>query len=230
VACSRGKASPDQVTRLRLFADSAGYCQNPDCARELFAAPDSGPIHIGEMAHIFAANDQGPRANTELSAADRGAYDNLILLCPTCHTIIDKAPDAFPDDTLRRWKQDRSDKLAGVFGAVRHDTRKAVRSAIEPLMRESKHILEEYGPGTDAKYDPESNALEVWTRKVLAKIIPNNRRIIAILDANRELMTNAEPQVLEYMRQHTDDVAARHLEGMTGGRQYPAEMERMMED
>ena len=56
------------------------------------------------MAHVFAAADDGPRANAELTEAERGRYDNLILLCPTCHTIIDKASDEYPDATILRWK------------------------------------------------------------------------------------------------------------------------------
>ena len=75
--CSRGKANPKQNTRIRLFADSGGYCQNPGCAHELFLDLDSGPIHVAEMAHIFAANDDGPRGNVVLSEAERGTYETL---------------------------------------------------------------------------------------------------------------------------------------------------------
>lgn len=41
------KSIPAEVTR-RLFTNSAGYCQNPDCLRELFPEEMGGLIHIAE--------------------------------------------------------------------------------------------------------------------------------------------------------------------------------------
>jgi hypothetical protein len=67
MSCPRGVAAPDQHTKLRLFAASAGYCQNPSCGFALFFDTGSKRIHIAEMAHVFAASNRGPRANDELS-------------------------------------------------------------------------------------------------------------------------------------------------------------------
>lgn len=226
LGCSRGKANPNQNTRIRLFADSAGYCQNPGCTRELFVDLDSGPIHVAELAHIFAASDDGPRGNVELSEAERGAYENLILLCANCHTMIDM--NDFPDAMIRVWKRERIERLAALFGAVRLPSREALRARVEPLMRENKCILDEYGPETDARYDPESNGAAIWTRKVLTKILHNNRRMLSILDANIDHVMGDERFVLEAFRQHIDDLTARHLEGVTGGRRYPEGMMTMM--
>jgi len=33
-------------------------------------------------------------------------YVNLILLCPSCHTHVDKAPEEYPEDLLKKWKKD----------------------------------------------------------------------------------------------------------------------------
>lgn len=228
MACNRGRANPNQNTRLRLFADSAGYCQNPNCTHALFVDLDSGATHVAEMAHIFAATDGGPRSKAELSDEERGAYENLILLCANCHTMIDKAANDFPDAMIASWKRDRIERLAMLFGAVHLPTREAVRSLIEPLMRENKHILDNYGPETDARYDPESNGAKIWTRKVISKILPNNRRMLSILDANADHMMEDESAALEAFRQHIDDLAARHLEGIPGGRRYPNGMRTIM--
>ena len=68
LGCSRGRANPSANTRIRLFANSAGYCQNPACARALFVETAKGDaVHFAEMAHLFAASNVGPRANTNLS-------------------------------------------------------------------------------------------------------------------------------------------------------------------
>lgn len=229
MACSRGQANPNAITRIRLFADSAGYCQNPACTRQLFVEITSGEaVHFAEIAHIVAASDDGPRSNASLRDAERGAYDNLILLCANCHTIIDKVPDVYPDTRIGQWKRDRSDHLAALFGAVHMSSRDEVHAAIEPLMTANKVTLENYGPNSGAQFDPESDAPEAWRRKVLNVIIPSNKKIIAILDKNRDHMIGRELQTLEEFRQHVDDLVARHLEGITEARLFPPAMNRMM--
>jgi hypothetical protein len=229
LTCSRGKANPTANTRIRLFADSAGYCQNPACTRQLFVETSSGEsIHVAEMAHIFAARDDGPRPNASLSEAERGAYENLILLCANCHTTVDKAPSDYPDMMIRQWKRDRADHLAALFGSVRLASRAEVRATIEPLMKANKVTLDTYGPGSDAQFEPESDMPQAWRRKILGVIVPNNKRILVILDKNRDHMMASELVTLEEFRQHIDDLIARHLEGVTGGRLFPAAMNRMM--
>jgi len=185
-------------------------------------------VHFAEMAHIFAASDDGPRGAGGLTKAERGAYENLILLCTKCHTVIDKAPTAYPDTMIRSWKQTRADHLAALFGAVPLETRAQVRAAIDTPMAANKVVLETYGPGSEARFDPESDAPALWRRKVLGTIIPNNKKIGAILEKNRHHMVGREPVTFEEFRQHTDDLIARHLEGAFGGKMFPRAMNDMM--
>lgn len=65
----------DENTKRRLYAESMGRCMNPDCQIELFK--EKGDII--EKAHIV------PYCET----ADN-AYENLVVLCPNCHTDFDK--------------------------------------------------------------------------------------------------------------------------------------------
>jgi len=230
MSCYRGKASPDQHTKLRLFADSAGFCQHPSCQRSLFVETDSRNLHIAEMAHVFAANDNGPRAEVELTEEERGAYENLILLCPLCHTIIDKAPEDFPDILLVEWKRRHVERIAAVFGAVKYESRRAAREAIEPPLAENWVIFDEYGPENEYRFDPESELAQVWQRRVRSRILPNNRKVLAILDANRCHLRGQELTTLEQFRQHVDDMEARHLgEGLTTvGRRFPDRMQAIL--
>lgn len=59
---------------------------------------------FGEQAHIVAEEEGGPRGKSPLTAAQRNSYPNLILLCPTHHTKIDKAPDEYPVELLHQIK------------------------------------------------------------------------------------------------------------------------------
>ena len=229
--CCRGDANPDAGTRIRLFADSAGYCQNPNCVQRLFVETSNGKtIHFGEMAHIIAASKNGPRSSLKLISKERGSYENLILLCANCHTKIDKAPHEFTDDTIRQWKRTRAERLVSLFGICTYTSRDDVRIAIEPLLQANKLTFEEYGPSSEACFNLESETPSVWLRKVLGSIIPNNKRILAILDQNRKLMVGHELRTLEEFRQHNDDLIARHVANEDGGMKFPEAMDRIMVD
>jgi hypothetical protein len=183
------------------------------------------------MAHVFAANDQGPRADAALSEEERGAFENLVLLCPLCHTLIDKAPELYTDVVILGWKRTHAAKLQSLFGVTVFETRGSTRSAIEDLLRENHQIFQDYGPHIDEASNPESGAAKRWSRKVLQKIIPNSRKILANLDANKCHLNCDEIGTLEKFRQHIDDLEARHIEGYReGASQFPKGMSNILVD
>lgn len=224
--CTRGQANPDQQTKLRLFADSGGYCQRPECTNRLFRDTGSKNIHIAEMAHIIAAGKKGPRASTSLTAPQKGSYDNLILLCANCHTTIDKAPADFPDSMIQEWKRKHVDRITSLFGAVEYPDRAGARKAIEPILAENRAVFDQYGPHNDYSANPESDVAKVWQRKVRAIILPNNRRVLTVLDANRRHLDGGEAKTLETFRQHIDDLEAKHIGEGSGdvASRFPAGM------
>ena len=214
----------------KLFADSAGYCQNPNCLRNLFE-DSKNIIHVAEMAHIFSASNNGPRAKIELTEQERGEYENLILLCSNCHTIIDKAEKDYPDKLIEQWKINHKLKIDNLFGAVEYISRKEARIAIEPILSENRTIFEIYAPIAGKWFSPESDCVEIWYAKIKSYILPNNRKILAILDANRKYLIEKEANVLEVYRQHIDDFEARHIGGgRFGGIEFPAELSNILKD
>lgn len=66
---------------------------------------------VGQIAHIAAHSDDGPRADKALSGADRDRYENLILLCPTHHTVVDKQSSTYTVADLRQWKHDHEKRV-----------------------------------------------------------------------------------------------------------------------
>jgi len=231
MACSRGAASPDSYTQRRLFAASAGYCQNPGCANKLFVDASGKSVHIAEMAHVFAANDGGPRAKLELTEAERGAFENLVMLCANCHTMVDKAPDAFADSMMLAWKREHSNKLQALFRAVQFDSRVAAHHIVEPLLEQNFAIFQQYGPHIDDACNPLFGAAEQWKRKMLTRILPNSRRILAVLDANRRLLNENEKTTLERFRQHIDDLEAFHIEDSNeDASRFPAELSDILKE
>jgi hypothetical protein len=90
-----------------LWGRAAGRCAMPECRVEVFAdAADYDPIVVfGDIAHVAAAADKGPRANAQLTTAQRNDYDNLLLLCKNCHTRIDGQKRSYTVERLTDIKQ-----------------------------------------------------------------------------------------------------------------------------
>jgi hypothetical protein len=61
------------------------------CKMEL--SPSGDKYTLGEMAHIVGRSVDGPRGKENLPFDERDSYANLILLCPTHHSEIDKDSD-----------------------------------------------------------------------------------------------------------------------------------------
>lgn len=89
-----------------LWGGAAGRCSNPRCRRELIEVLPSGKrVHVGEHAHVIADSPAGPRGRAGSTRAVTDPYENHILLCGTCHTLIDKSPGDFPPELLHAWKR-----------------------------------------------------------------------------------------------------------------------------
>ena len=59
---------------------------------------------LGEQAHIVGEKEDAARGHSSLSADERDSYHNLILLCPTHHTEIDKNEKDWPVEKLHQKK------------------------------------------------------------------------------------------------------------------------------
>nr|WP_052272440.1 HNH endonuclease [Leisingera sp. ANG-M7] len=165
------------------------------------------------MAHIFAANDGGPRSNGELSEEDRASYSNLILLCANCHTLIDKEPETYTNDLVTAWKREHIERLSGLFGLQVFKTRQELRGAIDPLLRENRAIHQAFGPDAEYQFNPEAPEAISWKSKVRVSLIPNSNRILLLLDANSALLDEDEKAIVEQFRMHINGLISRHLDG-----------------
>jgi len=65
------------------------------------------PVNVGEIAHIRGKAPGTARYDPNMSDEDRAHESNGLLLCPTCHTRVDKDWARFPPETLQRWRRER---------------------------------------------------------------------------------------------------------------------------
>jgi len=61
-------------------------------------------IFVGEIAHIAAAEEGGKRWNESMDDKQRNSNDNLIVLCPNHHTLIDSDEDIYTTSMLLETK------------------------------------------------------------------------------------------------------------------------------
>ncbi|MEU8194663.1 hypothetical protein AB0C10_12885 [Microbispora amethystogenes] len=95
MAQAQRRRIPDE-TRRALFDATDRKCTI--CRRPLDI--EGGTRHIGEMGHIAPHSPDGPRREAA-RPADVDGFDNLMLLCPSCHRTIDKEPGLWPEPYLR---------------------------------------------------------------------------------------------------------------------------------
>lgn len=95
-----------------LFALSGNRCAHPECPQSIIesATEHSTDFVAGHISHIYAHSDDGPRGRPGMSNDERNQPDNLLLLCPTHHAIVDGQHETYPADLLHKWKQQHERK------------------------------------------------------------------------------------------------------------------------
>lgn len=150
----------DENIKRKLYAESMGRCMNPNCQTELFNANGD----IIEKAHIV------PYCKTK-----ENTYENLIILCPNCHTKYDKN-ELFTVDEVKGWKQLRKEELERVFCKKFHSFDE-LKAKVVPLLLENKSIYENYYL---------NNEKALWD-KFEPKILINNRKLKELFKNNLSL-------------------------------------------
>jgi hypothetical protein len=102
-------SSTISVTVTKILALKTGNkCAAPGCNQKL--AVDGNNINgvsvVGEIAHIAGEYLGAARYDSNMTPAQRNAYANLLFLCPTHHTQIDKPGNTYSVATLTQWKAD----------------------------------------------------------------------------------------------------------------------------
>lgn len=113
---------PTKQTIKRLFALSGNVCAFPNCELPMV---DSSGVVTGQICHIHAKSESGPRFNRLLSIKELHDFDNLILLCGYHHKVIDDKPEIYTAKALYELKDShestvgRSERLEDNFYAQR---------------------------------------------------------------------------------------------------------------
>ena len=109
---------PDKTQKL-LWAKAAGRCEYRGCNVDLtgdLAAGRQDPL-FGFIAHVVGDSADGPRGDAVRSPLLAKAFDNLMLMCPKHHKLIDvDAEEAHPEDLLLSMKAEHERRVELVCG------------------------------------------------------------------------------------------------------------------
>lgn len=196
-------AIKDQDIKL-LWGRAAGRCSNPACNADLTVILEDDPAYnVGEMAHIIAHAPGGPRGRI---GGGSDTYDNLILLCPTCHRHVDKSPaGTFTEEQLLDWKRQAEERRQDQTKAPRFSSFEELKGAVARRLLENGQIARVIGPKSDiAARDPGSNAAQLWDLRKLSTIVPNNAFIVNAITANADLVPEAAFGVFLQFKDHAE--------------------------
>jgi hypothetical protein len=124
---------------------SGGHCYWPGCTESVIREVE-GRVHITvEIAHIRAANRNGPRYDELMTDDQRSDFRNLMLLCDPHHDLVDdkKKENFYTTEVLTRWKTQREANPREALNRLRDVTPSGLRKIVaEGLAQRDSNLLD----------------------------------------------------------------------------------------
>ena len=155
-----------------LYGLSGNRCAFPGCTINLIepATEESDAAVIAQKSHIYAISTAGPRGTAGLTEKELNSHENLILLCPTHHALVDAQPETYTAEILKKWKQTHEAKLEKRFSETIENVQSDIISNKHfPTNLVDQKINEEINILRKSRFFPEFNRTQctlVLARKV----------------------------------------------------------------
>lgn len=115
VSRNRGKR-PTKSVIDKLYLKAGGRCQF--CNKNVLMNDiNCKVINNGNVAHIVAASKDGPRGNDKSFELSQ-EIENLMLLCPECHKLIDTDPDLYTVTKLHKIKVEQEENVMKLLDSL----------------------------------------------------------------------------------------------------------------
>lgn len=100
-----------------VWMRSGGRCAFPGCNTPLWKdLLTNRKVSSGLIAHIVAWTPSGPRGDKALSPLLAKDPDNLMLLCPKHHDLVDDFPEDYPREVLLDYKRRHEERIETLTG------------------------------------------------------------------------------------------------------------------
>tara|TARA_R110001599_G_scaffold171584_1_gene362726 strand:+ start:679 stop:1290 length:612 start_codon:yes stop_codon:yes gene_type:complete len=171
-------------------------------------AAEFAPHTLGEMAHIKGNKPGSNRYDAKQPDGERDSYENLILLCPTHHTLIDKPENEwrYTVEKLHEMKVNHEASISNRLNMQKIDDLEQLMDKLSVLMAENNETWKQYGPLSDnARKHPNNDEIyALWTSARLSIIVPNNRKAKELLVAHRNLFPRSEQRIVSKFLTHVE--------------------------
>lgn len=98
-------------THKMLWGRAAGCCSKCERALVVDGEDTDDQSLVGEACHIVAEKPDGPRGKSDLTQEQRNRYGNLVLLCGTCHKVVDDQFHIYTVEVLHELKNGHEQKM-----------------------------------------------------------------------------------------------------------------------
>jgi hypothetical protein len=193
-----------------LWSNAAGVCSFSGCNEKLTVeqAESVAPYTLGEMAHIKGNKPGSNRYDHSQSDLERDSYENLILLCPTHHSLIDK-PENEDEYSVKRLLEMKIEHEKYISNRLKCEVIESIdrlKDKIAIYMAENYKAWEQYGPLSDnARRNPNNDQIyALWISARLSIIAPNNREMAQVLNKNRALFAREEQRLVSEFLTHVE--------------------------
>lgn len=108
-----------------LWARAAGRCEFEGCNKILYEGEVTKEYgNFGELCHIIGDSPNGPRGGEESKKLAQD-INNIVLMCPSCHKIIDSDTDKYTIEVVKEMKKRHEERIKLVTG-IAHDKKSHV--------------------------------------------------------------------------------------------------------
>lgn len=119
------KTNISESDKRLLWLRAAGRCEFEGCNKILYEGNITNEYgNFGELCHIIGDSPNGPRGG-ERSKELAKDIDNIVLMCPTCHKMIDSDPKKYTTEIVKGMKKRHEDRIRLVTG-IAHDKKSHV--------------------------------------------------------------------------------------------------------
>ena len=204
----RGK-KPTPLTVAMLCAKSAGRCEFEGCNKYvLHDSLTKKELNESNIAHIVAANPNGPRGHELRSYELSDKITNLMLMCPEHHKLIDALVDDYPEERLLKMKKKHEDRVSELCNYMYAKPSEVVR-LLSPIkncavtqidietaaiaMLPDKRPASDYGITIEIKSEKEYNSREYWNDVEQAITNIFRKKILNAVDADSDVHFSVFP-------------------------------------
>lgn len=107
--------NPSIITKMMLAARAGGRCEFKGCNKKVFSDDITLlEANLSNVAHIIASSPEGPRGDDRSNQLSKD-LENLMLLCPAHHKLIDDNPHRFSEEELKEMKRNHEQKVSDLL-------------------------------------------------------------------------------------------------------------------